>query len=828
MVRCGYTPGDGAELNGAWHDPGEAPMKAIGPVAVSGIFFLLVGCSEKHTGNSLSTMLEDGVVSAPAGSSVTTLWVDGRRVQIIRDQFGIPHIFARTNRGLFVASGYAIAQDRLWQLETYRRAGRGTLAEILGDSYVPSDQFARLLGYRDSELDEQFSELTDEEQEIFNAYVEGINRYITEVVLPDPDNKLPVEFIALQMGIPRLYDAHDLLGFLVIVTRQFGEIGGRELTNQAFLLDLIDRFGQTEGYGIFNDARWLNDLDSPASVPSTDAPRAATPVGVPRQLSRQLAATSDGSFEELRERALALWQSIGIPTKLGSYAWAVDANKSANGNPMLYGGPQMGFNAPEIIHEIELQGGNGFHVDGLAIAGGPGVIIGHNQDLAWSLTTGAAGDNLDIYVETLCANGMTYLYQGDCLQFDSRIETINVRGRPPIDFPVLRTVHGPVIGTQGMAAFSQKRAHWMAEIETVRAFSEFGRAHNLDEFLQRVDGINFSFNVMYADREGNIGYFYAGLNPVRPDGYDLRLPFPGDGSAEWTGQFRPNPRAINPARGWFANWNNKPSVDYASGDAQSFGKIFRANDIFARFADGQISREDMRDIPRDVARVKGSTGRESRFLLPYLLAGLDAVPPSHRLAGVARAQLESWDGSAFEDAISSTNLLAGEVIFSRWLNEMVSDTFADVLGTRFSEASSNMLLHALDFAFTGSSGVPPSRDYFNGQDPNALMSAAFDQIIDELERQQGEDPSAWTGPRGAITFAHPLLGTIATIPASNRSTYGQIVELSSEIDGENIFTLGQSGFARFVPPGSYELDPHFMDLLPIYRQFQYKPMGLLP
>ena len=804
-------------------------MKAIGPVAVSGIFFLLVGCSENRTGNSLSAMLEDGVVSAPAGSSVTTLLVDGRRVQIIRDQYGIPHIFARTNRGLFVGAGYAVAQDRLWQLETYRRAGRGTLAEILGDGYLSADEFARLLGYTDSELDQQFSQLTDEQQEIFNAYVEGINRYITEVVVPDPDNKLPVEFIALQVGIPSPYDNRELLSFLVIVTRQFGEIGGRELTNQAFLADLVERFGQAEGFGIFNDARWLNDPDSPATIPS-DAPRHGTPVETPVNFGAQLAApTSDGSFERLREQALAQWQSIGVPTKLGSYAWAVDGSKSANGHPMLYGGPQMGFNAPEIIHEIELQGGNGFHVDGLAIAGGPGVIIGRNRHLAWSLTTGEAGDNLDIYVETLCADGMTYQYRGNCIPFDSRTEIINVRGRPPINFPVLRTVHGPVIGMQGLTAFSQKRAHWMAEIETVRAFSEFERARNLEEFIQRVDGINFSFNVMYADREGNIGYFLAGLNPVRPAGYDIRLPFPGDGSAEWTGDFRPNPRAINPERGWFANWNNKPTFDYANGDSLSFGKIWRANDLFARFADGQISREDMRDIPKDVARVKGGTGRESRFLLPYLLAALGAVPPTHRLGAAARAILEAWDGSAFEDAVSSTNLLAGEVIFSRWLNLMVSNTFGDVLGTHFAaEASSNMLLHALDFAFTGSSGVPPSRDYFNGQDPNALISAAFDQILEQLAREQGEDPSAWTGPRGVITFAHPLLGTIATIPNSNRSTYGQIVELSTPIDSENIFTLGQSGFARFVPPGSYELDPHFMDLLPIYQQFQYKPMGLLP
>ncbi len=108
------------------------------------------------------------------------------------------------------------------------------------------------------------------------------------------------------------------------------------------------------------------------------------------------------------------------------------------------------------------------------------------------------------------------------------------------------------------------------------------------------------------------------------------------------------------------------------------------------------------------------------------------------------------------------------------------------------------------------------------------MSTAFDQIVGDLAVSQGDDPSAWTGPRGAISFVHPLLGSVGSIPASNRSTYGQIVLLRPEIEGENIFTLGQSGFARFIPPDSFELDRHFNDLLPLYREFQYKPMGLLP
>lgn len=785
--------------------------------------FLVLSCGRHLDSSGAGGMKSEAARSN--GGSVTVLDVDGAPAKIVRDEFGIPHIFAPTNRAVFVAYGFAVANDRLWQLETFRRSGRGTLAEILGPTFLPADRFSRLLGYTDEELDAQFHHLSAEERVLFNAYVEGINRYIQEVVVPDPSNKLPLEFQG-SIGIPQPYTIRDLVSFLVLVVRQFGEIGGNEINNQMLLRDLIAQHGSEQGYGIFNDLRWLNDREAPASIP---ADRTVSGDGTSRSFEfpgRQLSSGVEGSFEALRHQALSLWERLGIPTRLGSYAWAVSPEKSANGHAMLYGGPQMGFNVPEIVHEVDLNSEENLHAVGLAVAGGPGVIIGHNRELAWSLTTGAAGDNVDIYAETLCPNGASYSYLGDCIAFERRVEVIRVLGSPPVEFEVLRTVHGPVVAVQAPLAFSQKRAHWMNEIATVSAFSGFDRASNLLEFKAQVERANLSFNVLYADRLGNIAYFFTGLNPVRPCGFDLRIPFPGDGSAEWTGEMRPNPFVINPPRGWLASWNNKPSVDYASGDTEPFGKIFRADDLFARLMGDQlISHADMEDIPKDIARVKGRTGRESRFLKPYLLVALDQVPPSHPLANQARSVVESWDGSAFLDAVGSTALLSGEIIFSRWLAKMLTNTFAAVLGAHSSEANSNLLLHALDFAFTGTSGVPPSRDFFEGKDPNALMSASFDQAVAELAAALGDDPSLWTASRDDIVFAHPIIGEIGRVPLSNRSTYGQVVILEDRIRGENIFTLGQSGFIRFVPPG-FELDPHFRDLLPLYRNFEYKRMGL--
>lgn len=234
----------------------------------------------------------------------------------------------------------------------------------------------------------------------------------------------------------------------------------------------------------------------------------------------------------------------------------------------------------------------------------------------------------------------------------------------------------------------------------------------------------------------------------------------------------------------------------------------------------------MRDIPKDIARVKG-LGREARFLRPYLLAALAAVPPANPLAPAAKQVVETWDGNAIANAITSTQAQAGELIFSTWLSQMIQATFADELGSKVGEASSNMLIHVLDDALGGGSAVPASRDYFNGVNPNVVMSGVFDATVAALAAAQGPNPATWTAPRGTTRFNHPLLGTVATIPESNRATYAQIVVARRpHMTGENIFTLGQSGFVELVPPAGFAFDPFFFDLLGLYRNFEYKPMHL--
>jgi penicillin amidase len=748
--------------------------------------------------------------------------VDGVRATIARDTFGTPHVFAATDRALFVGYGWAVAEDRLFQLELNRRAARGTLSALFGPSQLPADQYARTTGYTDDELDGMYAAMPAAEQRIYDAYAEGINRYVDEVATRDPA-KLPIEF-ALLGALPAPWTTRDSMAFGAFMVRRFGEIGGRELRNLELLGALEAAHGEAGGRAIFDDVRWLEDPDAPVTVPELAfGPR---PGGGGHH--------GRGDVERLvdRDEAKELWAPLGVPTKLGSYAWVVAAGRSAERAPLLYGGPQMGFSAPEVLHEVQLTGGSGFDTIGMAFAGAPAILIGRNRHVAWTSTT-ATGDNLDVYAETPCdagaGPGSGTVFRGGCAPLAVRTETIAVRGAAPVQLTVARSVHGPIVATAGGVLFAEKRAHWLRELETGSAFFGFDRARDLRDFSRAVRGIATSHNFLYVDRAGNIAYWQAGQVPVRPAGFDPRVPFPGDGSAEWPGGLVPMPTSVNPPRGWLANWNNKPARAYPSSDEALFGKQGRLREIEARLRDDRrVTLEEMRDLPKDIARVKGN-GREARFLLPWLERALAAAPPAHPAAGAARAVLAGWSGNAFDDAVTSTRLLAGEVIFETWLARAMARTFADELGAKVGEATPNMLLHAVDFAETGRSGVPPSRDYFGGAGWKQVFSAAFDEALAGLAAAQGADPAAWTAPRPTTTFRHPVLGPVGAIPQSNRSTYAQIVVARRQgRSGESIFTLGQSGFVGLVPPATPALDPHFADQLPLYRAFEYKPQVIQP
>jgi penicillin G amidase len=795
--------------------------------------FLAAGCGGDR-GGAVSSAVQGTI----PGYTVTELRVGDELARIVRDRtYGTPHVFGPSNRALFEAYGYVVAQDRLFQLELNRRAARGTLSEIFGPSTLKADTDQRTVGYTDDELRAIFAGMPADEQAIYEAYADGINRYVEEQVAASP-LLLPFEFHALGFQ-PAPWTVGDSMAFGSFMVRRFGEIGGRERTNRKVLQALVAVNGEVDGNAVFDDVRWLDDPDAPVTLPDPAsgrrseagvavAARLVATRSAPASLAAGLVSIPTVNLDE----AKAIWAALGVPTKLGSYAWVISPSRSAEGVAMLYGGPQMGASTPEVVHEVQLTGGSGFDVVGMAFAGVPAVLIGRTGHVAWTSTT-ATGDNVDVYEQTLCDAGGApgYTFRGACTPYEVRTEQVVVRGLPaPVALPVLRSVHGPVVELEGGLAFAEKRAHWMREMEAGTAFLAFDRATNLEQFQRAVRRVVTSHNFLYVDQLGNIAYWQAGQVPVRPAGFDVRLPFPGDGTAEWPGGLVPVPTSVNPPQGWLANWNNKPSRGYPVADEQIFGKQGRLLEVAARLeGDAQVTVATMRDLPKDIGRVRGN-GRDARFLRPYLLAALDAAPPAHPLAPAACALVDGWDGNAVASAVDSTKVQAGAVIFEAWLSRALANVFEDELGAALPEASPNLLIHVLDQAATGHSAVPPSRDYLNGVAWETVLSTSFDEAVAGLAAAMGGDPAAWTPDRPRTEYRHPFGFLVASIPQSNRATYAQVVVASRpRMEAWSIFSLGQSGFVGVAaaPPG-FALDPNYANLSPMYEAFDYKPQPLLP
>ena len=765
-------------------------------------------------------------VSAANGPGWAILSVEGQKAHIFRDAYGVPHIFAPTNYSLFYTYGYAVAQDRLWQLDLFRRAARGMMAEVLGPAGLASDRSERLHGYTETEYQDLYAALPTEAQEILTAYADGINAHLN-VTLADPDHELPWEFHQLSYE-PAPWKVSDTLAIGRFMARTFGETGGQELQSQALLQSLINAHGTITGTATFQDLHWLNDPDAPVSVPPEGT--AGTVPIVPHLILPDIdwIAAEVGAQ---REAAAQVWARYGLPTGLGSYAWAVSPSRSATGNAMLFGGPQMGFNTPDIVHEIQLTGGRGFDVIGASFPGVPLVLVGHNRSVAWSVTSGM-GDNADVYVETLNPlNPEEYWYDGGWRTMITRTETIAVQGwADPLTEVMRRTVHGPVIAmdqANGLA-YSVRRAHWMREQRVLATFLDLNRAEDLDDFQRGIDQFEVSNNFLYADTAGNIAYWQAGAIPIRPDGGHVgRFPLPGDGTQEWTGRFRAVPHVVNPAQGYLVNWNNKASVDFDNGDGVLLGKQDRVSDIQEILAaSASITWDDMQMIPVRVATLK-LLGNETRYVRAYLLAAIAAEAPDDQRVQEVASRLAAWDGRAVADAVAGTQGLPEEEIWNTWLSRVLLDTFGDELGSSWSEANLNTLLHVLDGT---TSGVPPSRDYFDhvGTDPsetgNQVLVQSLRGALEVLTARFGtSDIDSWTTARPTIDFVHPLGLVLGEIPLSNRATYAQIVELSTPIVAANIIPLGQSGF---ISPAGVP-DPHFGDQITLYREFQYKPMQLI-
>ena len=743
------------------------------------------------------------VVQTAGGQQV--LRHDGTEIRIQRDRFGVPHVFATSENALFYGNGYAIAQDRLWQMERYRRDGRGEMAEI-DPKALARDRDVRRLGYTEAERQQRFDQLTVKHQLQIRAYIDGVNAWMTQAAAT---GQLPEGYAQNQIE-PIPFRVTDSVAISDLMSQRFGSGGGAELRNQRYLNKLRSKFNAEASQQIFDDLMWQNDPASPVTMVETagqraptDSPGATRPAPSPPYSEASL-ASAESAADLTRIRAYA--EQNGLLSRWGSYAWVVAPSRSTSGNAVLVGGPQMGFSTPQIAHEIHLSGA-GLNIIGMGFAGIPGVLIGHNDYLAWTTTSGLT-DMEDVFVEKLNpANRYQYWFQGRWHDMERRSETIRVRDSEPEVIEVCRTVHGPVLewDDKEPVAYSLKRAFRGKELETMRAITGFWTSRNLGEFAVHTRLIWLAHNFFVATLKGEIGYWHCGRPPQRAAGVDPRLPTDGTGEKEWKGVLAPDriPQWINPKQGFICNWNNKPVGYWNNGEAPVWGAIFRVQRISELLAARpKLNFEQIRDITIDI----GLNDTNADYLKPHLLKAIASVDSPNPLWKQIYAMLSAWDNHAIEGSVA-------KAVFDEWLQALREAIFADELHDLDKNLFNTMtqpslILHVLDGE---KASVPVRYHFLNGKSATQVQLEALETALQNLAAKHGQSPVRWGYVQPTISF-RPL----PEIPSTNRGTYIQAVELSNPvIRGVSILPPGQSEDPK---------SPHFVDQREMAGYWKFKAM----
>ncbi len=759
-----------------------------------------------------------GLALRPAGpvlGQVRVLEYQGAKVEIYRDFYGVPHIRSSSEAGVAFGNGFAIAQDRLGQLERFRRSARGEMAELVGRQALNHDIEVRKNSYTEEERWEIFNALKPQFKQMLQAYADGVNAYAQEARRMD---KIPQELKASGLDF-RPWSVTDSIAIAQMMARRFGSGGGGELRNLALYFYLKRRFrrspsGQNLALKVLGDILWLNDPQAPTTLPHSQRPPNYRPrYGLKNLQSLEKLLDLESVLPYLsstgKEAEIAFAEKYHLPTKFGSYAIVIGKKRSAGGYPILIGGPQMGFSTPQIAHEVHLVG-PGLDVAGMGFAGIPGVLIGFNPYLAWTTTSGI-GDLEDIFVEKLDPqNPSRYWYKGSYRPMERRVEVIKVKGENPVTLEVFRTIHGPVIGFdyRRKVAFSRSAFYWKREMQAIEAFYRFNRARNLQDFAAACALIATSHNFFCATRGGDIGYWYCGYYPIRPPGTDPRFPLLGTGEQEWLGRlpFSAHPQAMNPPQGYLVNWNNKPAPWWDNGDTPVWGTLFRVRRIQELVTRrSTLTPEQVRNILPDI----GKRDFDAPYFVPPLVKALLRSPKLTPLEKNALNYLRYWD--YYHDHYS-----VAKVLFDRFFNHLRELLFLDDLGnlgnpSLFALAVQPSLMYrALNPKHVR---LPPSRDYLNGQSPESLMINAFKKAVEELAQKKGKQVSLWGEPRGWIH-----LDPLPPIPDDNRGTYILCVEL----DRPEVHALS------VLCPGQNE-DPstlHYSDQRELAGYWLYKPLRL--
>jgi penicillin amidase len=710
-------------------------------------------------------------------------------VEVVRDRWGIAHLYARNTEDLFFAQGFIAAQDRLFQLDWWRRQGVGEMAEILGKEALEADRFARLIRYR-GDMDREWASYSADTRAIATAFTGGINACIDHL-----GDRLPIEFQILGYR-PKKWKPEDVLG------RMSGIIMSRNVGFEVARAQMVAAVG-------LDRARWLAPVDPArpfAPVPGLEV------AGIDQRILAGARAASKGP--------------AFTPPKSESNNWVVHGSRSASGKPLLASDPHRAISLPSLRYLVHLHA-PGWNVIGSGEPGLPGVAIGHNERIAWGFTI-VGTDQADLYVENTDPKNPDLYRHGDRWEKMTIFsESIPVKGEArPRRIELRFTRHGPVLfhDAKTNRAFALK---WVGSEPGGAAYLAslaVGRARNKSDFLSAMARWKIpSLNFVYADVDGNIGWIAAAHTPIRRH-HDGLLPVPGEARHDWQGYLpvADLPQEFNPEAGFLATANhNIVPRDYKHTIGFEFAPPYRIQRIREALASKKRwTIEDFKAIQYDSVSLPGQA-------LAQILAKVDLRDEA--LKPFAR-RLIGWDGHLSIDSPAGP-------IYAAWLRELKEAMLAMHLPKGLSKEVGSLVR------------MPVLLDALSSADPRWFgkdARAARDQLVRETfaraVKRVRDLPARW-GAVHTVTFRHPLAGRSAAharalnlgpierpgdehCPNNTRhddsfqqvhgATYRHLFDLADWDRGLATSAPGQSG-----QPGS----AHYGDLLTLWGKGDYFPLA---
>ena len=637
-------------------------------------------------------------------------------VTVLRDSFGVPHIYAENEKDLYRSVGFVMAQDRLWQMDLLRRVTQGRLSEILGKEQKNTDLLMRAL--RMQEKSEKI--LANSSPEIvlaLEAFADGMNQYIENYPLP-PEFKV----LGYKPELWKPVHSINLIGYM--------------------------SWDLTSGWGIES---LLNQLKNELSTEQIQDL-------IPAMEKHETAIFPDFNLSQVNidETLLSAsknLENLGVEIFYGSNNWAVSGKKSKTGKPLLANDMHLGLFAPGIWYQIHQNVAGKLNVTGLALPGAPLIIAGHNDSIAWGMTN-VMVDDLDFYAETLNEDSTKYLLDGEWKNLRIKNELIKTKEGEEFN-EVLKFSHrGPLVNRFKNSNETPLSIHWIGNemSNEIRSLYLLNRAKNWTDFRDAVSTFKaVSQNIIYADVAGNIGLQTSAGIPMRAgDGIHI---YPGDTSKyDWTGlvPFEELPFEFNPERGYVSSANNKTVPEnYPYYISHWYAIPNRINRIREMLEEKEkLGIENFKKMHSDFK------SKKAEKMVPEFLAALQIETNWNETETIAFEMLKNWDFVLSRESQAASIF---EILYRKTLENFIKDDvsteyFTALKGQRM--LLENLMLNILPektSAWIDDKSTPKKETF------NDIVIRSFKETVADLTSELGKIPNDWNwGKIHTFTLNHPL------------------------------------------------------------------------